>query len=350
MLVITIFVIILLCVFLILYSTPSIFYKDPHIIVNPPKDYWFWRSDGTGKEFFKPSKDIYIRQTITNPITIGNCTKDNPCSLLYNLSTCRDGNCSTHVNSEIYNNPCCMDQIDSVCKSYIDANTDNPLKKSFDQGLCDVFKTLCAYDGDVGGDYTSWNKSGSNTCKMVPASTVDSPLDLSDFIRDTFINNPYRFVDMKINIKMNDIEKARGSRGWGFWNTAFGNSQLIWFINLQGREIDGTPYKLNGFFASIYGIDKTGKPYSSGIKLPTLDNNLHEYQIIWKPDQIDFIIDSKIMFTEKNNIPSVDMAFHSWLDNVLYNVDDSGKLLGMMSDFFDGVQSQDVYRLEFNDE
>lgn len=212
----------------------------------PDRDYWFWRSDGTGKQYYRPSDDIYLIQTITSPVSLGKCSPTNPCKF---PGLCRNGECSDHTNSEIYNNPCCKKDID--CDKFVGEETDY-IKSRFKRSLCQSFKAMCSVNGEIDGNFSSWNSC--DKCNLIPLDIpVDVPWDLTQFIRDTYLNNPYLYNSFKIRIKGNNVKNGYGSRGWGFWTTYY-PWEFIWFMNSNGMDKDGNPYKYNGFYAMIMRI------------------------------------------------------------------------------------------------
>lgn len=309
-------------------------------IINPPKDYWFWRSDGTGKEFFKPGNGVYLRQTIISPTPVYSCDEKTPCKYVpfTDGATCRDKKCATHVNSEIYNNPCCTGEVDKMCAEWIASNNDELVSASRAQS-CRLFKSLCS-SNDSDGNYSSWTDA---KCYLKPAGLIDAPFSVSQ-AREPFLNLPYAYCNMKITMKVDNASSSVGSRGWGFWDTGI-PAQCIWFMNSNGRNADGKPYTANGFSVLIAGFDEKGKYYVSGKKLADLDDSAHDYEITWTKNKIEFIMDGKVVFTETQKIPNVNMNFHSWVDNVVYGLDKDGNTQ-FLYDFFEGTQSQDLIRLE----
>jgi hypothetical protein len=351
------YIITILVIIVLLWFITCVVYKRAK---GPPRDYWFWRSDGTGKQEYRPSRGVYLKQSITSPASLGKCSADQPCKF---PGLCRDGECCDHVNSEIYNNPCCKSQVDCNKLSLVNIPDSEYISGSFNKGVCEVFKGLCSVNGDVGGNFSTWNSmedkgffdkffsfSKDSTfpdkCHLIPTTVpVDTPWDVSQFIRDLYLNNPYLYNTVKITIKMNNV-KGPGSRGWGFWTTYY-PWQFIWFMNSNGKDKAGNDYKMNGFYAMILTI-KDGKPYSSGIKLPDLDEEYRDYRIEWRKNEIGFYIDDTKVFTENRElyIPDVNLSFHCWIDNFIYDFDDKGNV-SMLPHFFDGEQSQEVKSLEF---
>ena len=309
--------------------------------VGPPKDYWFWRSDGNGKQYYRPSDDVYLIQTINSPDSLGKCSPENPCKF---PGVCRNGECADHCNSEIYNNPCCQGQFN--CDD-LDKNTnDNYIVRKLNKSMCQSFDAMCRVNGDIAGNYSGWNNSGK--CNLIrPSIPVDAPWDLTQFIRDTYLNNPYLYNNVKIRIKASNAKDGLGSRGWGFWTTSY-PWQFIWFMNNNGLDRNGNVYKYNGLYATILCL-RDDKVYISSKRLPDLDESYHDYEIQWKKDKITFIYDDKVVLeeTRPEYIPTVNMSFHCWVDNVIYDTDDKGNTL-MLYHFFKGEQSQEIKSLEFS--
>lgn len=333
------FIISFLCICLVILVSLSIYLLKEKRAKGPPKDYWFWRSDGNGKQYYRPSSDVYLKQTINNPKSLGKCSSTNPCKF---PGICRDGECVDHCNSEIYNNPCCKGEFD--CES-LDKNGDDYIMSKLNKSLCQSFQAMCSVNGDIAGNYSGWNNSGK--CNLIKTTIpVDVPWDLTQFVRDTYLNNPYLYNKVKITLKGTNVKNGFGSRGWGFWTTYY-PWQFIWFMNNNGLDKDGNPYKYNGLYASILSI-KDDKAYVSGKRLPDLDESYHDYEIKWKKDKITFLVDNKIVLEETRSeyIPSVNMSFHCWIDNVVYDTDDKGNTV-MLYHSFKGEQSQEVKSLEF---
>jgi len=315
--------------------------------VNPSKNYWFWRSDGSGVQHYNPEPGVYLRQTITSMPSIGSCSATEACPF---GGTCRNGKCSQHTNSEIYNNPCCKSQLSPQLCSQIPSavpQTFDPsgsLSELFREGTCAVFEALCSVNDDIQGNFSSWNTS--DDCKIIPTTVpVDVPWDVSQLFRDTFLNNPYLYKNLKIRVKCSNIKDGKGSRGWGFWTTQY-PWQCIWFINTNGNELDGSVSKQQGLWGWIVGIDAAGKMFGTMKRFSDLDENEHEYEIIWTCKKIQFLIDGKIVLDYNDQIPSVYMALHCWIDNFIYSFNDKG--VAFLSDFFPGVQSQDISYLEIS--
>lgn len=61
-----------------------------------------------------------------------------------------------------------------------------------------------------------------------------------------------------------------------------------------------------------------------------------------------FLIDDQVVLREErlDYIPTVNMSFHCWIDNFIYDTDENGQV-SMLSHFFEGEQSQIVKSLEF---
>ncbi len=148
-----------------------------------------------------------------------------------------------------------------------------------------------------------------------PVDTITDTIELENFIYDLFINIPFapaHNIIFSAKIKVENING--GSRGWGFWNTnaiPVVGMKTAWFMQQQGNVSEEN----NGFFAHTFN----GLQFSV-VRLPDLDENWHEYQIVMNSNCIEYFIDgiSVARVTNPSNIPNAPMAFHNWVDNACF--------------------------------
>jgi len=332
---------VILLIILITYLFCFLCNRNSKLIYNPDPSYWLARSDGTGNEVFFPQRNVYLKQSITDPGFVDTCNTDpknpKPCSVS-SFSYCRrdmqdskiqdTGKCITYVNSEIYNGVCCMDEIEKVSKQLFLKSGDSPSEalSKFQNQTGELVKAVCKYrDSEICG------------CKLQPNPIlVDNPFtSLLQLVEDTFLNNPYQFATLETRLKVQGLNN--GSRGWGFWNTIGlpGMMEFAWFMQQDGKNDDGTPYPLNGFW--IYVTTKDGK--TSSKKLDDLDENWHDYKIVWKKDSLEFFIDNKSVFVS-DVVPQGNMAFHGWVDNAVFLMDAKTGLPIHLTHSLQGEKSQ----------
>lgn len=332
---------------------------DPNNLTNPPPSYWFQRSDTGGIEAFNAGS-LYLTQSVTSPATLGPC-KQATASTDCPTSFCRitdqsaqTGVCVPYTNSEIYNSPCCTQSIKQDCQalwqeaSKLDPDTasklcgllSNPSQQSacisklqggisaqpaLAQQICDVVGDVCTGSGEVVP-----SELDIQGCHLqVNPAFVDIPwIELIQTIKDTFLNNPYLYADFSCTVQALGLDA--GSRGWGFWNTKSVGGSMAWFMHQEGFNPDGTPYHVegspieDGLYCMIVTPTSQGQVASSLFKLPDLDEQFHDYRIIWTPSAITFFVDGTQVFQETTTIVSEPMAIHIWVDNSVFGVDSKG--------------------------
>ncbi|GHN01234.1 hypothetical protein WSM22_27230 [Cytophagales bacterium WSM2-2] len=153
-----------------------------------------------------------------------------------------------------------------------------------------------------------------------PVEEITDTIELQNFIYDLFVNIPFASshnVTFAATIKAENL--TGGSRGWGFWNTdgvPILGMKIAWFM----QQSDGNPKnKTNGFFAHTVNGDKI-----SAVPLPALDENWHDYKIVMSPQLVEYFIDGKSVarVTEADTIPDAPMAFHNWVDNACFDINE----------------------------
>lgn len=286
---------------------------DPNDIYNPPKTYWFARSDKGGSLSW--GGKYYMVQKIESPKVEGTCTletaaKDCP------LAFCRDKQCVPYTNAEIYNNPCCLDTISDKCDSLWKADpvASKIVSQNFGREICKLVSSVCKGKGVAVPE--GLDRKDCNL--VVNPSFVDIPTqELEQFVMDSFLNLPYLYADLTINVQA--VGLKNGSRGWGFWNTqgSLSTQNTIWFIHQNGLNPDGSPYAMNGMYIMIVSSTLGKNVY----KLPDLDEEFHKYRILWKKDSITFFVDGKQVFQETKVLVSQPTSFHCWVDNAVFGID-----------------------------
>jgi hypothetical protein len=157
---------------------------------------------------------------------------------------------------------------------------------------------------------------------VINDSAIDDPkVAPASFLYDIFLNIPYVAQNGTVFYSRIKVENLQGgSRGWGFWNTSISpfGMQVAWFIQLDGVLANGTPYAANGFWAQTQnGLNVSMLP------LPPLDEGWHDYRIEMKKDSVEYFIDNRSVAkaTDPASIPASPMAFHNWVDNAVFAVE-----------------------------
>jgi hypothetical protein len=157
---------------------------------------------------------------------------------------------------------------------------------------------------------------------VINDSAIDDPtVAPASFLYDIFLNIPYVAQNGTVLSSRIKVENLQGgSRGWGFWNTSISpfGMQVAWFIQLDGVLADGTPYAANGFWAQTQnGLNVSMVP------LAPLDEGWHDYRIEMNRDSVEYFIDNRSVAKTTNpaSIPASPMAFHNWVDNAVFAVE-----------------------------
>ncbi len=117
-----------------------------------------------------------------------------------------------------------------------------------------------------------------------------------------------------------------GSRGWGLWYTEPYPylQQQAWFM----RELDSTGQGYTGIDwwraetangrteATHHYVDLDTLPYQVDMQ------EWHVYKIDRQTDYIRFMIDGDTVLTVTEDLPPEDLAFHIWVDNLVYEHED----------------------------
>jgi hypothetical protein len=363
-------------IILIVYLVPS--ESDENVIENPPARYWFWRKDGWNKDLaigeYKPEVGIYLRQTIKSPQPLWTgCTALEGCVPILDGAYCINGGCLPHINSEIYNNPCCKSTAPQACKAWSTGPIDNADTESEEaifriirQDQCTVFNAICNNRELDDGNIVGWipDETLPGRCNIVPNPFFsDTLLEIPEIGRDTLLNIPYKFATMKTRVRATNLKS--GSRGWGFWNTMGLNNFLTvaWFIQIEGMvpasllpptDPPTDPDKLvpypGGFYCqtTTRSSDKKELPKYSFFKLPDLDEEWHDYEVEWTSQSVRFVRDGKLVHEETKVVPQDYMAFHAWVDNVVFVYDEQSGVASNIPNSFDEDRSQEFAYLKIS--
>ena len=130
---------------------------------------------------------------------------------------------------------------------------------------------------------------------------------------------PYRHCTVTLRAKALNAHKY-GSRGWGLWYTEPEPNvqQQAWFMHLLD-DPDSTG--INSWRAeTTYDKTETRHHYTDLDAAPYFisDQDWHVYKIDWQTDHVHFIVDSDTVLTVTQDIPDHDLAFHIWVDNLVY--------------------------------
>lgn len=234
---------------------------------------WLFRTDGNAENIIYPNGTIKLYLPILHNAT----------DIMY--------------NSEIYNNPCCLDQLNC---SEINYNI-NPIP--YETQYCHLLKIACQATPNT------------NECKLYPGNIDDSLENPFQYLKDTYLNLPYLYGEFNSSIYI--TTPTNGSYGFGLWNTNMNPEKMefIWFMHFN--QPYGTQF--NGLWAMLIKEN-----YAKVIKLT--DINYYEYNyysIQWTKNNIKmYINDNKVCDIDVQF--SNNLAYHTWMDNVQYNYIQNG--------------------------
>ena len=152
-----------------------------------------------------------------------------------------------------------------------------------------------------------------------PDSNFDPYCDAALWDGYPEIGGPYNSVKITLRARALNPHKY-GSRGWGLWYTEpFPDlQQQAWYMNV----LDDTAYTgLDWWRAETSnGRTEATHHYTDLDQSPFLINNeqWHVYQIDRQPTYILFKIDGDTVLYVTQDLPQQDMAFHLWVDNLVY--------------------------------
>ncbi len=191
--------------------------------------------------------------------------------------------------------------------------------------------------GNKNRNWWRWYNDGPNT--PMPAvsdgyvlfSLVDPDSNYDPFcdaaIWDGYpdFGGPYQNCVITLRVKALNPHKF-GSRGWGLWYTEpYPNLQRqAWFM----RVLDSTGPGYTGLdwwrAETSNGKTEATHHYVDLDTLPFLidDMEWHVYKIDRQTDYIRFMIDGDTVLTVTEDLPSEDLAFHLWVDNLVYEHED----------------------------
>jgi len=124
-------------------------------------------------------------------------------------------------------------------------------------------------------------------------------------------SDPYLYNNFKANISVDRITK--GSKGWGFYNREYLNENMsyAWFMYNRFSTIGLFP--TNGFFAISWNSNTDW----SIKRIRNVDiTKLHEYEINWTENSLDFYIDGKNVAHFTRGIPTKPLKADVWIDNM----------------------------------
>jgi hypothetical protein len=130
------------------------------------------------------------------------------------------------------------------------------------------------------------------------------------------VGGPYQNVHVKARIRAT-TDMQDGSIGWGLWYTEgnFSVSQLLWFM--QSQDISG------GSGENWWIADKVNGSNQSNRQITNLDGDIeqqqwHVYEVDRQAGYINMIIDGNSVLYTTSSLPNRPMAFHIWVDNIVY--------------------------------
>jgi hypothetical protein len=132
---------------------------------------------------------------------------------------------------------------------------------------------------------------------------------------------PYLYCTIKLRVKALNPQKI-GSRGWGLWYTENPPElqRQMWFMNM--RDSTGPGYTgldwwraetANGRTEAVHHFTELDQdPY-------IVDNQQwHNYEIVRDPSSISLKVDGETVLYTTQNLPTERLAFHIWVDNLIY--------------------------------
>ncbi len=187
------------------------------------------------------------------------------------------------------------------------------------------------FENTVNRNWWRWHNDGPNTpMPMVnsgyalfslvdPDSNFDPYCDAALWDGYPELGGPYGSVTITLRARALNPHKY-GSRGWGLWYTEpYPNlQQQAWYMNV----LDDTAYTgLDWWRAETSnGRTEATHHYTDLDQSPFLINNeqWHIYQIERQAAYILFKIDGDTVLYVTEDLPQQDMAFHLWVDNLVY--------------------------------
>jgi len=184
--------------------------------------------------------------------------------------------------------------------------------------------------GNTNRGWWRWHSDGPNT--PMPAvsngyvlfSLVDPIASYSPYCNSALwdgypvTGGPYN-ENVTVIMRIRAMNPHRnGSRGWGLWYTEgdfFNVRQQIWFMrNIDDPDLTGVDWWLGGVKHgdSKYVVDLTQEPYLVD------DEFWHIYEIIRDPNFITIKVDGETIISLTEDLPDRNMAFHLWVDNLIY--------------------------------
>jgi hypothetical protein len=209
--------------------------------------------------------------------------------------------------------------------------TDTAGTHQFNTDGCYLINTIPQIPGPA-ADYYNAEIYNSTQTDIQPKNVIvnlfpvdDPKTDPAHFWYDLFLNIPYApSTGLRFEASVKAENLKGGSRGWGFWNTdVFPLSmQIAWFVQFDSNPQAGF-YK-NGFYAVTQnGITGLKSPVSYQLK--DLDEDWHDYRIDVTSTAVEYFVDGQSVYTETDPdvIPTAPMAFHNWVDNAVFGMENN---------------------------
>ncbi len=187
--------------------------------------------------------------------------------------------------------------------------------------------------GTINRQWWHWHNDGPNTPMpavldgLVLFSLVDPVIDFDPFcdaaLWDGYpgLGGPYHFCRITLRARALNPPKL-GSRGWGLWYTEpYPNLQnQAWFMRVH--DSTGSGYTGLDWWRAETANGRTEATHNyTDLDVPphlVNDQKWHVYQIIRDTTYIAMVVDRDTVLYVTENLPEQDMAFHIWVDNLIY--------------------------------
>ncbi len=187
--------------------------------------------------------------------------------------------------------------------------------------------------GETNRNWWDWYDDGPNTpmpavsdgyvlfSLIDPDTSVDPFCDAALWDGYPAYGGPYKYCEITLRARALNPHKL-GSRGWGLWYTEpypYLQNQA-WFMRVL--DSSGTGYTgLDWWRAeTANGRTEAVHNYTDIDVEPHLveDQKWHTYKIIRDTDYVAMVVDLDTVLYATENLPQQDMAFHIWVDNLVY--------------------------------
>ncbi len=146
------------------------------------------------------------------------------------------------------------------------------------------------------------------------------------------LGGPYQYCTVTLRARALNPHRY-GSRGWGLWYTEpppniyyTPRQQNSWFIHSidDPALTDETWWRAE----TAKGIDEATHHYVDldALQVPISDEDWHTYRISRQPGMVDFQVDGSSVLQVTQDVPDLSMAFHIWVDNLIYEYVQPGEL------------------------